>query len=402
MAELSYQQEVSQRLWTAQRRAAEIFDRVPIRRDLHHGTEIANEWMYIAAAYSGIEQVYKYLIADDGGMSVTELRKEAKGKHDHHDIHTLFCELQEGDRAVLSEHYACFQSLHNYIERCSVGEFLRGVSEGRRNSGSVRWRYALVEPEGLPRNSADAMMAAWEAATQLVDLRRSPHRPFLMPNVTLCRKLEELLRNAVCSQIDLRSSEGWSRNASGSIDEWALVLWRSARGLAPSDDDRSGSRWHERLLNGAREVRSLSQFVFRAIGSANGGRSIRWNSVSRRFEDLPWETDIVTQEEKPCNGQHVGVNDMWAARLYILGIAYRGGFTTEERVFEQTDDTVWQRTLRARKREAGNSITMEIWERGFEPDMYVVVHGGDREAVAKLRGLVGNWQVGLGNGEDDT
>ena len=400
MAEISYKQEVSQRLWTAHRRAAEVFDRALIGRDYHHGTEIANEWMYIAAAYSGIEQVYKFLIADDHEMSVTEFRKD--GKHDHHDIHALFCELKESGRALLSEHYACFQSLHNYIEPRSVEEFLREISEGKRNSGSVRWRYALVEPEGLPRNSPDAMMAIWEAGTQLVDLRRSPHRPFLMPPVALCRRLEELGRQAVCNGNDLTSSDGWKKRTSGNIDEWALLLWKAARGLPSTDDDETGSKWHERLLEAARGRRNLSQFAVRAIGGTSGGRGIRWNSGSRRFEDLPWETDIVTQAQKPGNGQHIGAHDMLAAWRYILGIAHRGGFTTKERCFEPTNDQVWQQTLYATKGEADSNLTMEIWVRLYEPDMYVVVHGEDCQAVAKLRGLVGHWQGGWSGGADDS
>ena len=386
-----YQQEVTQRLWTAQQRTAQSFDRVAIQPDLYQGTEIANKWMYFAAAYSGIEQVYKFLIANHKGMSVADWREQAKGKHDHHDIHTLFGKLPEVDRNILSEHYACFRSLHNYIEPDSLDMFLEVISGGRGNSGSVRWRYALVEPEGLPRNSADAMMAVWEAGTQRVRLRQSLHRPFLMPNDVLSRVLAKLEVQAVGADTDRISFKVWSSEASVSIDQWALLLWRAARGIPPTDHDETGSRWHERLLCAARARRSLSHFVVRAVGCTSGGRSIQWSSVSRRFEDLPWETDLVRQVEKPCNGQHVGANDMWAAWRYILGIAYRGGFATEERVLEQTDDEVWQRTLCATKREANGNIKMEIWQRAYEPDMYVVVDGDDCQAVAELRGLVGDW-----------
>ena len=86
--------EIVQRLKIAQERTREGYEQTFKGHDLHPGTDIAGAWPFITAAYSGIEQTFKFQIAEANGMTVEELvatrsPKGAKGArfpHRHHNL----------------------------------------------------------------------------------------------------------------------------------------------------------------------------------------------------------------------------------------------------------------------------------------------------------------------------
>ncbi len=59
--------EIVQRLTIAQERTREAYEDTFKGHDVHPGTEIAGVWPFTTAAYSGIEQTFKFLIAAAGG-----------------------------------------------------------------------------------------------------------------------------------------------------------------------------------------------------------------------------------------------------------------------------------------------------------------------------------------------
>ena len=65
--------EIVQRLTIAQERTREAHEETFKGHDVHLGTEIAGVWPFITAAYSGIEQTFKFLIAEAHGKTVEEL-----------------------------------------------------------------------------------------------------------------------------------------------------------------------------------------------------------------------------------------------------------------------------------------------------------------------------------------
>ena len=61
--------EIVQRLKIAQERTREAYEHTFKGHDLHPGTDIAGAWPFITAAYSGIEQAFKFHIAQANGKN---------------------------------------------------------------------------------------------------------------------------------------------------------------------------------------------------------------------------------------------------------------------------------------------------------------------------------------------
>ena len=62
-----------QRLRTAHGGTRKALENEPVVWELHRGTDIAQNWPVITAAYSGLEQTIKYLIAEEKGLTIQEL-----------------------------------------------------------------------------------------------------------------------------------------------------------------------------------------------------------------------------------------------------------------------------------------------------------------------------------------
>ena len=180
-----HHREIVQRLKTAHGRTREAYEQTFKGHDLHPGTDLAGAWPFITAAYSGIEQTFKFHIAEAQGKTVEELvatrgPEGAKGgarfPYRHHNLGRLFRCLDEPIRAAVSEQYRRFRTLHPYIGPAAAGEFLDVVSaeDGR---GYERWRYSLTAPEQkIPTNSAEALLSIWDTAVQLCQTDRKGWR----------------------------------------------------------------------------------------------------------------------------------------------------------------------------------------------------------------------------------
>ena len=99
----------------------------PLTRELHPGTDIARNWTVITAAYSGLEQTLKYLIAEERDLTIAELINYSApkrtgniecetGKYPYrtHNLGRLYSELEESTRNIVQDFYGRFQSLHSY------------------------------------------------------------------------------------------------------------------------------------------------------------------------------------------------------------------------------------------------------------------------------------------------
>ena len=94
-------------------------------------------WPFITATYSGIEQTFKFHLAEARRQTVEELvatrgpkgsKGDARFPYRHHNLGRLFGCLANPIRVALTEQYRRFRTLHPYIDPGSVAEFLDVVS----------------------------------------------------------------------------------------------------------------------------------------------------------------------------------------------------------------------------------------------------------------------------------
>ena len=309
-----------QRLSVAQKKIKEMLEREPIVTDLHPGNNVAQNWPFIIAAYSGLEQTIKLLIADEQSYTIKELldtrsqskteKNKSKGgvfPYRTHDLAGLFCHLDKSKTDIVREYYGQFQSLHSYIKIDKLDDFLNEISreDGR---GYERWRYTLIEDEvQMPRNSPEALVAIWEVCTDIAIASVYENQRVRMLEKRLTQSLFGLLQkwenevsinqqDAGLPFQDLRR-EAREQVFKGRhpLNVYAEILWHfnkhRSHGLANVSDQLSEvfSKWAANLIeirNGS-GMTSLRWFVERAQGRTTGNQSIRWNSETRRFEDIP-------------------------------------------------------------------------------------------------------------------
>ena len=173
--------EKAQRLSVAYEKTKKFLESQSVTRDYHPGSDIASEWTIITAAYSGLEQVIKYLIAEEKSFTIQELLhkqgQSGNGKKKNHPYRThnlasLFDYLKDETKTIIREYYSQYQSLHSYITIETVDGFLSQVSrvDGK---GYELWRYTLIQNEKqLPQNSAEAMVAIWGICVQIAKSRK--------------------------------------------------------------------------------------------------------------------------------------------------------------------------------------------------------------------------------------
>lgn len=142
-----------QRLEVAYKKTNELLESQQMSRDLHPGSDIASKWTIITAAYSGLEQVIKYLIADENSCTIRELlemqeqgsnRTKRRYLYRTHNLASLFCRLRDETKLIIRDYFSQYQSLHSYITINTVDEFLLEVS-GVRGRGYELWRYTLIK-----------------------------------------------------------------------------------------------------------------------------------------------------------------------------------------------------------------------------------------------------------------
>ncbi|MDD9988150.1 MAG: hypothetical protein OXQ31_17875 [Spirochaetaceae bacterium] len=357
-----------QRLTVALRQTRSAYERDTAGRDLHTGTDIANQWMFIAACYSGLEQSLKVIAAAHLDISVEDVRKSVpRGRG--HDLSILFKNLDHEAKCVLMRYYARFQSLHSYIPIGSLPDFLQSISR-TDGKGYERWRYSLIETDNdLPTNSAEAMLAIWTSSNQLIG-QRLGIEPIVMPEHALMRELGELLPRV--STGDDATQPRWRECYEKPINCAAQMLWDEHRGINTTSSWIQS--WIEAIKERSTQSRELRHFIVRATGSGTTGLSICWDDEAKCFANVPWNMQSVVENEAPDGAREL-YSSAWDARPEVLRRTHQNGFTVREN-WESANslDGRWWRTVVAEKTHgSGVRDVLTAWLHDY--DLYVELEG---------------------------
>lgn len=399
-----------QRLLTAHKKTTATLESEPVTNEQHPGTDIARNWTVITAAYSGLEQTLKFLIADEADLTISELvdlaaprnaanheRRVGRYPYRTHDLAWLFSELEQPARDVVQDFYRRFQSLHSYIPIADADDFLAQIS-GPGGAGYERWRYTLIEDRPLPRNSPEALSAIWGVCVQMAEENLWENQRVNMPDKQLaqqfCRQLEMLMVNV---SVDRQNAGEAFRDVSGEIRDW---LWRAGHPLNAFAEvlwsfSRHGSHGAERvsdwlseaLTRWVRDVlaspaassrTSLRVFLDRAQGHTPDGASICWNPPAERFEATPWSLEPRFVDALPPEATLIVDPAPRATPLNTLWVAAResGCRVLENRAFNgPADQENWFCTLRVQADDA-ETVTplLSMWQqRDADHDLFHMV-----------------------------
>ena len=390
-----------QRLLTAHGRTRKTLENEPVVCELHRGTDIAQNWPVITAAYSGLEQTIKYLIAEEMKLTVQELLDFAVAENGEgnegrwrnypfrtHNLGRLFSILEEPTKETVREFFGRYKSLLPDIGIGRVDQFLYRVS-GRKGEGdgNVRWRYALIEGKTLPTNSPQALAAIWGVCVQIAQVRAWGNQRVQMPDdelgQELCAHLETLAER-VSNEMqrpddpfrDIKGEIGfWLRKRGHPLNAFAEVLWHFARhgnaGAADAPDwlSEALTRWARDVVKKAAAdgPTLLRAFVVRAQGHTAHGESVRWNQNRNRFESVPWSLRKRFQDAPPANATVIGDRLVrYAAPLCSLWVAAKesGYRVRENRMFKgPPDQDPWFCTLEVTAENAGNvESVLSMWQ----------------------------------------
>ena len=364
-----------QRLRVALSKTRTAYESDPSGRDLDTGTDIANQWMYIASCYSGIEQSLKVIAAAHRGLSVADVRKEVpRGRG--HDLASLFKCLDHEAKCILMRYYARFRSLHSYIPIDTLPGFLQSISR-TDGKGYERWRYSLIETgNDLPTNSAEAMLAIWTSSVQLIGKRLGIEH-VILPEHAVMRQLGKLLPR-VSTEKDAIGPV-WKECYAEPINYAARLLWEAHRGI---DMELSWMQsWVDAIKEESKDSKDLGYFIDRATGSTSTGLGIEWDSQSNCFSAIPWNMEAVVRNETPIGAREL-YSSAWTARPDVLRRVYQNGY----RVRENWEcgyclDSRWWRTIVAEKIDAsGIQGVLTAWLHNY--DLFVTLEG---DAVQLLR-----------------
>lgn len=399
-----------QRLVTAHRKTNEFLENEPVTRELHPGTDMSRNWTVITAAYSGLEQTTKYLIAEEKGLQIPELidlREDNRKPYRTHDVSDLFTKLAEPTQEVIRDFYGRFQSLHSYITIDSVDEFLRAVS-GPQGDGYERWRYALIENRGLPRNSPEALVKVWAVCVEIAQDRAWQTERLCMPDEELTSafgmEFDDMMLNVAVDrqnagepfQDTTHEARKWGWSAGHPLNAFADVLWHVSRyghhGQHNVSEWMSEAlmRWaNEVLKNPASEGRtSLRAFIARAQGHEPDGQCIRWDRNAKRFEPVPWTLENRQQQALPANAIVIGDPKPVGIPLSTLWqTAKETGYrVVENRGFAgPADEGPWFRTHEVTA-ENGNETKsiLTMWrKRDGDHDLFHMVEEQPREQMGE-------------------
>ena len=399
-----------QRLRTAHNRTRQLLEDEPVTRELHAGTDIARNWTVITAAYCGLEQTIKYLLANEKDLTISKLiglKEEKRYPYKTHDLSRLCAKLSKKTQDVIGEFYERFQSLHSFIPIDSAPEFLKEIS-AKDGKGYERWRYTLIEDMGLPRNSPEALVSVWGVCIQIALAKEWKNQQVRFPDEMLTWKLRDCLDVAI-QQVSLdRQNTGelfqniapekkdWLWNRGHPLNAFANVLWNLSRygehGQAEVSEWLSDAlvRWGNVIQKNPAISRptSLRAFVTRAQGRTPQGQSIRWNQNSNRFEPVPWSLSSREQDALPSNAiaivdpipQGMPLRDLW------LAAKESGYFVLESRRCNgSTNQAPWFRTHEVRAASDDDSrLILTMWrERNADDDIYYMVEEQPRNAMAE-------------------
>ena len=404
-----------ERLRVAHDRTSQVLEDETVERELHPGTDIARNWTVITAAYSGLEQTIKYLIADEKGMNITDLiglREGKKHPYQTHDLSGLFSRLAQETQETIGEFYARFQSLHSYIQIQCVDEFLAQVS-AEDGKGYERWRYTLIEDELLPKNSPEALVSIWGVCVQIAVAREWENQRVRFPDEMLTWKFRDCL-DAMVQQVAVdrqnagepfrdigRERKVWLWKREHPLNAFANVLWNFSRygehGQVEVSDWLSDAllAWAGIIHNRPDITRrtSMRAFVTRAQGLTPEGQSIRWDQNAKRFEPVRWCLENRQREELPSTAvaimdrsrQDMPLRDLWR------GAKESGYLVLENRGFHGSPSQGrWFRTHEVRAVVQGDSgLMLTLWrERDTNQDLYYLV---EEQARADMGDPVRRW-----------
>ena len=309
-----------QRLETAHKKSKNMLENESLSRDLHPGTDIAQKWQLITATYSGLEQTLKYIIADEKFLTIKELIcggtssgnvegcSNQKNPYKTHDLKRLFCYLEDSTKIALRSYYGQFQSLHSYIEIKEL-EKIFGEISGSKGNGYESWRYTLIQDEmELPTISVEAMIAIWGCCIEIGSARIYEKDRVMMLDEKLRWQFWQCFQMCM-NEVLIRQQDAGQpfqdpypelithfEQFGDKLNFFAQILWHYYRykthGLTDASDQLSEivKLWVYRVLD-YRENSGISSyrwFVERALGNTPSGESIRLNTETQRFEDVPW------------------------------------------------------------------------------------------------------------------
>ena len=409
-----------QRLLTAHKKTSLTLESELVTHELHPGTDISRNWTVITAAYSGLEQTLKFLIAEKADLTVTELidltTPQNTGIREHpvsrypyrtHDLAWLFAQLEQPAQDVVQDFYGRFQSLHTYVPFADADRFLMEIS-GPQGAGYERWRYTLIEDRLPPLNSPETLTAIWGVCVQMAEQNLWRNQRVQMPDNQLmqlfCQQLETLTfkvsverQNAGEAFQDVSGEiRDWLSRAGHPLNAFSEVIWNFSRygshGAEGVSDWLSEllTRWVRHLLkNPAVSARtSLRAFLNRARGYTPDGAGLRWNPQSKRFEATPWTLEDHIIDTLPPKAIPIVDPSPRATPLNTLWTAAResGCQVLENRAFNgPVNQEFWFCTLRVQGENAGTvKPVLSMWQkRNDDHDFFHVVDEAAPEEMAQ-------------------
>lgn len=95
-------------------KAKNIFTGEPAVNELHHETDIAQNWPIITISYSGLEQTIKYLIAEQENLEIDDLvnykTQSEKYVYRTHDLAFLYSKLNRETKEIIEEYYCDYST----------------------------------------------------------------------------------------------------------------------------------------------------------------------------------------------------------------------------------------------------------------------------------------------------
>ena len=416
---------IALRLQTAYAEMHESYARKPAWVEILTDVALAQQWLAIGAAYSGIEQTLKFLIALEKDLTVDELlakngivdnpgeQPERRTRYRTHELETLFSRLDPQTRQSVEHDYAVWQSLYDYLPIPTCAQFLDHI-QGDNKKGHEDWRYCLIQGHVPPLNSTDAMLAIWTALLRCCEERTQiPHRGTRTADEEVRVGLSECLERA-CSDREQRAAENdepipplreeltrWAPSGACMMNNMSALLGH--REKYREVPEREGSEPIRQVLayclmrlkddarRGARGA--LPTFVRRALGYFPTGESVRWNPETRRFENVPWPLQSETKERVPQDATRVEPEDNADGRLReIWHHARVAGYEVKEiREFAADPDQAARWHLRMRvydPHEGAERTRISVWqEQNLEGAIAVELHA----AQAPLRRTMDLW-----------